>query len=58
MRICHQLFFMLSKSGYSRNFSLTYFTTENMVLQKSSLNFKEEIVHFFKNIELQHEKID
>lgn len=28
-----------------------------MVLQKSSLNIKEEIVHFFKNIELQHEKI-
>lgn len=28
-----------------------------MVLQRSSLNTKEEIVYFFKNTELQHDKI-
>lgn len=50
--------FIFSKPGYSSNFSLTYFTTKNMVLQKSYLNIKEEIVHFFKNIESRHEKLN
>lgn len=45
-------FFMFSKEENSSSFSLTYFMTRIMVLQISSLNTKEEILHFFKSIDL------